>query len=79
MGKISQRAKINPVEAKDNGEATVTGEDSAMLLVGECLVGEDGILVAEVVDLVDSIHWHVKGAGCVAIWPMTIPAPLHSR
>ena len=79
MGKISQRAKINPIEAEDNGEVTVAGEDTAMLPVGECPVGEDGILVAEDADLVDLIHWRVIGAGCVAIWPVTVPEPLHSR
>ena len=25
-------------------------------------------------------HWHVTGAGCVAIWPMTVPNPaMHSH
>ena len=79
MGKISQRAKINSFMAEDNGEVTVAGKDAAVLLVGECPVGEDGILVAEDADLVDLIHWRIIGAGCVAIWPVTTPAPLHSR
>ena len=30
-----------------------------MLPIGECPVGEDGILVAEVVVLVDLLHWRV--------------------
>ena len=63
MDKTSQRAKINPVEAEDNGEFLVVGEDAAVVPVGECPVGEDGILVAEDVDLVDLIHWRVIGAG----------------
>ena len=79
MGKISQRAKINPVETEDNGEVTVTGKDAAVLPVEECPVGEDGILVTKDADLVDLIHWRVIGAGCVAIWPVTVPAPLHIR
>ena len=79
MGKISQRAKINPVEAKDNGEVTVAAKDAAVLLVGECPVGEDGILVVEDAYLVDLIHWGVIGAGCMVIWPVTVPEPLHSR
>ena len=79
MGKISQRAKINPVEAKDNGEVIVVGEDAMVLPIGEDSVGEDGILVVKDADLVDLIHWRVIGAGWVAIWPVTVPAPLHSR
>ena len=63
MGKISQRAKINQIEAEDNGEVLITGEDAVVLLIGEYLVGEDGILVAEDVDLVDLIHWRDIGAG----------------
>ena len=79
MGKISQRAKINPVEAKDNGQVIVRDEDAAVLPLGECPVGEDGILVAEDAGLVDLIHWRVIGVGCVATWPVTIPTLLHSR
>ena len=64
MGKTNQRAKINLVEAEDNGEVIVVGEDIAVLPIGEHSVGEDGILVAEDIDQVDLNHWRVIGAGC---------------
>ena len=35
--------------------------------------------VVEAGDLPHLILWRVTGAGCVAIWPMTVPAPVHSR
>ena len=25
------------------------------------------------------IHWHVIGAGCMAIWPVTVPKPAASQ
>ena len=44
---------------------------------------QDTVLVdvgAEVdLDEVVAIHWLVIGVGCVAIWPVTVLAPLHSR
>ena len=79
MDKTSQRAKINPVEAEDNGEVIVVGEDATVLPIGEHSMGEDGILVAEDADQVDLILWRAIGAECVAIWPVTIPAPRHSH
>ena len=53
MGKASQRAKINQIKAKDNGEVTTAGEDATMDPTGECLVGEDEILVVINMDQVD--------------------------
>ena len=58
--------------------------------VGEVrVVAEWGILVAVVEDQAEAeeedqdhpilIHWHVIGAGCVAIWPVTVPNPVASR
>ena len=79
MGKTSQRAKINQIEAEDNGEVLITGEDAPMDPTGECPVGEDEILVVVDVDQVDLIPWRAIGAGCVVIWPETVPAPLRSR
>ena len=48
-------------------------------------VEEWGILVGVVADQVEEgekevpapvlILWHVTGAGCVAIWPVTVPKP----
>ena len=79
MDKTSQRAKTNPVKGEDNGEVIVVGEDAAVLPIGEHSVGEDGILVAEDADQVDLILWRATGAGCVAIWPVTLPTPHCSR
>ena len=42
-------------------------------------MGEDEILVVVDVDQVDLIPWRVIYAGYMAIWPVTVPAPLHSR
>ena len=58
--------------------------------VGEVrVVAEWGILVAVAEDQAEAeeegqdhpvlIHWHVIGAGCVAIWPATVPKPVASR
>ena len=38
-------------------------------------VGEE----EEHLDQPDLTHWHVIGAGCVAIWPVTVPKPGASR
>ena len=53
------------------------------------VVEEWGILVAGAEDQVEEeeeerdhpvlIHWHAIGAGCVAIWPGTVPNPVASR
>ena len=58
--------------------------------VGEVrVVAEWGILVAVAEDQAEAeeedqdhpvlIHWRVIGAGCVAIWPVTVPNPVASR
>ena len=39
---------------------------------------EDAVIVDVVVGLGISTPWHVIGAGCVAIWPVTVPAPGHN-
>ena len=41
-----------------------------MEVSGEMLDEEEEEIV-EVVVLM--LHWHVSGAGCVAIWPVTVP------
>ena len=33
----------------------------------------------EEVEMSALILWHVTSAGCVAIWPVTVPVPVHSR
>ena len=46
------------------------------------LVGADGDLVEEEekeVEMSALILWHVTGAGCVAIWPVTVPVPVRSH
>ena len=53
------------------------------------VVAEWGILEAVAEDQVEAeeegqdhpvlIHWRVIGAGCVAIWPVTVPNPVASR
>ena len=32
----------------------------------------------EEVEMPVLILWHVTSVGCVAIWPVTVPAPVHS-
>ena len=82
---IRQGAQIKPIGAEDSGEATTVAEAEILEAIEACPVGEDAVLVVE--DLVDTVdkdrsiltHWHVIGAGCMAIWPVTVPAPLHSH
>ena len=82
MVQIRQGAKISKIEAEDNG-VEVTGVDGGEEV--ERLVGiqvddqEDQVdeVVAE--DLPNLIHWRVNSAGCVAIWPVTVPTPVHNR
>ena len=44
-------------------------EDDVRVVVDE--VEEDELGLAMLV----TTHWHVTGAGCVAIWPVTVPNP----
>ena len=80
---IRQRAQVNPIGAEDNGvETCVVVEDKVAL--GEDVMKtvdqEEGILVVvEEEDLLVLILWLVTGVGCVAIWPVPVPAPVHSR
>ena len=53
-------------------------------VVEEALWGRLGVIPEAVVDVVVVIqlimtHWHVTGAGCVAIWPVTVPKNLYSH
>ena len=52
--------------------------------VEEALWGRLGVIPEAVVDVVIIIqlimaHWHVTGAGCVAIWPVTVHRNLYSH
>ena len=80
---IRQRAQVNPIGAEDNGvETCVVVEDKVALGedVVETVDQEEGILVVvEEEDLPALTLWLVTGAGYMAIWPVTIPAPVHSR
>ena len=80
---IRQRAQVNPIGAEDNGvETCVVVEDKVALGedVVEIVDQEEGILVVvEEEDLPILTLWLVTDAGCVAIWPVTVPAPVHSR
>ena len=76
---MEKKAQINQIGAENFG---VVERD-----VGEAKVVEGtwGIRVDVVVEQVDEekeevevpilILWHVTGAGCMAIWPVTVPAP----
>ena len=80
-GTSQKKAQIRQIRAKDSG--VVVGG------VGEVrVVAEWGILVAVAEDQAEAeeegrdhpvfIHWHVIGAECVAIWPVTVLNPVAS-
>ena len=79
---ICQRAQINQIRAKDDGEEMhdVVGD---AVVEEEVNLGIDHAVLVDVdaevdLDQVVSIHWLVVGAGCMAIWPVTVLEPLHS-
>ena len=80
---IRQRAQVNPIRAQASGvEICMVVEDKVALGEGvvETVDQEEGIMVVvEEEDLPISTLWLVTGAGCVAIWSVTVPAPVHSR
>ena len=82
---IRQRAQINQIGAEVNGEAVVDlGVDSEEEVLWDRQDSQEEILeVGEVeVDAVILrilILWLVIGAGCVAIWPTTVPKPDQCR
>ena len=53
----------------------------AVTLVDDSVEGrvEDAVTVDVVVGLEILTPWRVISAGCVAIWPVTVPAPRCSR
>ena len=53
-------------------------------VVEKALWGRLGVIPEAVVDVVVVIqliitHWHVTGAGCMTIWPVTVPRNLYSH
>ena len=49
-------------------------EDDVLVVVDEVVEDELGLTTLV------TTHWHVTGAGCVAIWPVTVPNPaVHGR
>ena len=79
---LDKKAQVHPIGAEDSGVAE-QGVDEVKEAV------DRGMLVEEVEDQVedeeenldqpDLTRWHVIGAGCVAIWPVTVPKPEASR
>ena len=61
----------------DRGMGEAKGVEGWGILVGaeEDLVEEE----EEEVEMSALILWHVTGAGCMAIWPVTVLVPVHSR
>ena len=57
----------------------VRGEEVEGLGVVQVDNREVQVEVVEARDLPHLILWRVTSAGCVAIWPVTVPAPVHSR
>ena len=51
------------------------GEDVVEIVDRE----EDTLVVVEDEDMPALIPWFVTGAGCMAIWPMIVPALVHSH
>ena len=82
-GNATKRPKYNQIGAEDFGVVEWdVGE-------GKVVEGIWGIRVDVVVEQVDEeeeevevpvlIRWRVTGVGCMAIWPVTVPAPGHNR
>ena len=54
----------------------VTEEDEVRALEDDVLVVVDEVEEDELgLAILVTTHWHVTGAGCVAIWPVTVPNP----
>ena len=60
---------------RDVGEVMEEIEWGTLVEGTEHQVGEE----EEHLDQPDLTHWHVIGAGCVAIWAVTVPKPEASR
>ena len=55
--------------------------DGVMEVTKECLVVEEDVVQVEEEDMYHPIliPWRATGVGCVAIWPVIVPAPCHGR
>ena len=75
---IRQRAQTSGIGAEASGEVDqAMAEVDAVTMVDMAVEGQEvkDCWVDVVVDQEDTIHWLVTGAGCMAIWPMTIQLP----
>ena len=78
------KAQINQIGAEDFGVVEAVVEEGKVEVEGIW-----GILVEEIVEQLEDevdeeewpivILWRVTSVGCVAIWPVTVPAPVHSQ
>ena len=79
---MDKKAQLRQIGAEDFGVVD-RGVGEAKEVEGwGILVGVEADLVEEEEEEVEMsvlILWHVTGAGCVAIWPVTVPAPVQSH
>ena len=79
---LDKKAQIHPIGAKDSGVVDRGAEEAKEVEKWGILVGVDGDMVEdeeEEVEMPILILWHVPGAGCVAIWLVTVLEPVISR
>ena len=71
---ISQGAQVNQIGAKDDRTISLVVVGDAVVEVEVDLGIEEGVLVEKDAIPVGLIPWLATNVGCVAIWPMTVPA-----
>ena len=79
---LDKKAQVHPIGAEDSGVVDRGVVEAKEVEKWGILVGVDGDMVEEGEEEVEMpilILWHVTGAGCVAIWPVTVLAPVISR
>ena len=79
---LDRKAQLRQIGAEDFGVVDRGVVEAKEVEGWGILVGADGDLVEEEEEKVEIpvlILWHVTGAGCMAIWPMTVLVPVSSR
>ena len=68
--------EISQIGAKDVGTIRQVVARDVVVVAVEHPRAEEGAQVDEDAVSVDMIRWLVTGAGCIAIWPVTVPKML---
>ena len=79
---VDRKAQVHQIGAEDfGGVEQGVGRGQGGGRTGTLMGVEEDQVEEEEEEVLASvlILWHVTGAGCVAIWPVTIPKPVTSQ